>query len=221
MSTLDPVALLKALRGANVQFVVIGDPEPRGALRIVVSAHPTNLGALGSALEPFSPAVDVANTAERPEAPGAGMPPAEGPRRIGDPFGTVEVRTSAGNVVLLLGGAHRSLYAGTLAASTEREIAGVLVQWAAEPGWGEDDVVGTGNALGGRLLSLASRLAQLIDRRGERSAPEGPVDASRTSAGEPGPAAGRGDGIPAGGGAASGAQDAGPAPEDGAPSGAG
>lgn len=192
MSTLDPAALLQALQAANVQFVVIGDPESWGALRLVVSAHPTNLGALGRALEPFSPALDVAGVGgvaepvggaepsevlEQTEPTGVAgptelargaVPPGEGPRRIGDALGTVEVRTSAGTVVLLLGGAHRSLYAGTLAASASRELAGVRVRWAAEPTWNEEDAPGPTNALGDRLLSLASRLTQLMDRRGDR-----------------------------------------------------
>lgn len=209
MSTRDPAAVLQALLGANVQFVVVGDPEADGPLRLVAAAHPTNLDALGRALERFSPTVQVAE----PPAPPPGPEPAE-PRRIGDPFGAVTVTTSAGDVALLLGGARRSLYAGTLAVATTREIGGVHVRWAAEPEWAAPEAGATGGALGGRLLSLASRLAQLVERRSEHNGAQEHVEnhGARGGGHRGSPAPGRGAGD---------RDDTTPAPEGGEPSGAG
>jgi hypothetical protein len=190
MSTVDPGSVLRMLLAANVQFVVVGDPEAEGALRMVVSTHPTNLDALGRALERLSATVRLDDGVE------AQAGPTSGPQRVGDALGTVDVATSAGDLVLLLGGAHQSLYAETAGTSVEREIAGVTVRWAAEPAALERAQRPTGRALGGRLLSLAGRLAHLVERRGERDEMDSGGPDTRSQ----------------GGGDRNG--DAGPAPED-------
>lgn len=192
MTTVDPGPLLRTLLGANVQFVVVGDPVVEGSLRLVVSAHPTNLDALGRALDALSATARTDGPSRPDGAPEVGAAPAPGsgaggrgssagPTRVGDPLGTVAVTTSVCDVLLLFGGAHGSLYAETMALAGAQEIAGVRVQWAAElPEIGPPARV-TGGALGGRLLSLAGRLAHLVERRSD------PSDVEAPAAGQAGP----------------------------------
>jgi hypothetical protein len=205
MTTVDPGPLLRALVGANVQFVVVGDPGLEGPLRLVLSAHPTNLDALGRALDGVSA---TARADELPDRHRDGAGGSSGPARVGDPLGTVAVTTSVGDALLLFGGAHGSLYAETLALAQAQEVAGVSVQWAAElPEAGPPPRI-TGGALGGRLLSLAGRLAHLVERRGDRPeaarADAEPADAERdgatsTASGPDAPAAPEDQGPPGAG----------------------
>jgi|GEM_PF-2696174 len=207
MTTLDPGQVLRTLLGANVQFVVVGDPESEGTLRLVVSAHPTNLDALGRALDGLSASVRLDEALQRREqngGPGASEATTAGPRRVGDRLGTIAVSTSAGDAELLFGGPRGSLYGDTLATSQARDIGGVTVPWSAAVAEPVPPGRTTGKVISGRLFSLAGRLAQLVDRRGERA-----VDA---------PAAG----TPAGEAAQDGVQRSGDdAPGDETPPGAG
>jgi hypothetical protein len=158
VSSSDGGRVLRTLVNANVQFVVVGEPEGADVLRIVVSRHPTNLEALGRALDMLGSSLRVES-----EAPTPGL------HRIGDPAGTVAVRTSGGDVDLVFGGAHRSLYADTLEHAHAREFDGTSVQWSAEvapPTQVSERTTGT--VLGRRLLSIAEGLAQLMERRDGR-----------------------------------------------------
>lgn len=152
MNSGDGGLVLRTLVGANVQFVVVGELDGAGALRLVVSRHPTNLEALGRAL-------DELGSSLRAEAD-----PAPGFHRLGDPVGTVAVRTAGGDVDLVFGGTRRSLYAETLEQAQERDVGGTTVQWSEEPAAGAPAARPTGRSLGRRLLSVADELAQLIER---------------------------------------------------------
>ena len=168
MTTLDPEPVLRALLGANVQFVVVGEPEAEGSLRLVVSTHPTNLDALGRVLDELGATVRVGDTQRSRNGAGATPVPDAGPRPLADPLGAVEVTSAAGDLVLFFGGEHSSLYAEVLDVSAERQLGDVPVRWAPDvPALGPPTRP-TGRALGGRLISLAGRLAQLVDRRAER-----------------------------------------------------
>lgn len=162
--------VLAVLLDANVQFVVVGEPRAQEALRLVVSRHPTNLDALGKALARMdaalrTPGPPVPGTPGTAHGAGAGTS-APGARRIGDPLGTVPVTARGVDLELLFGGPHHSLYAETLAVASDREIAGRRVQWAAAPArLGPPDR--TGGALERRLLSIAERLAHLVERDDE------------------------------------------------------
>ena len=172
MSSSDGGLILRTLVDANVQFVVVGEPGAAGALGLVVSRHPTNLEALGRALDALGSSLRRA--------------PEEGPsglHRIGDPAGTVAVRTAGGDVDLLFGGVHRSLYADTFEQSEEREVDGVDVRWCREPAPVEPPGRATPRMLGQRLLTVADELAQLMERRDDRTEPGG----STPTAAEPGP----------------------------------
>lgn len=174
MSSSDGGLILRTLVDANVQFVVVGEPDAASALRLVVSRHPTNLEALGRALGALGASLRTAVV----EEPGL--------HRFGDPAGTIAVRTTAGDVDLLFGGAHASLYADTLERAGEHVLAGVTVQWSEEPA----PVEPPGRVLGRRLRSMAEDLAQLMERREGR---EGSV--RRPGGREPAP---RGDRPPPG-----------------------
>lgn len=187
MSPLDPALVLRTLVGANVKFVVVGEPQGEGRLRIVVSRHPTNLDALGRALGELAATVRTGEVSERPATPW--------PRRVGDPLGTLFVTTSAGDVDLMFGGPHQSLFAETLAASITREVAGVDVQWTESPPSLGSPARVTSRALSGRLFSLAGRLAHLVERRdGDQEADETADEGASSPASHqvppsPGPAA--------------------------------
>lgn len=161
-------AVLEVLLGANVQFVVVGDPELQGVLRLVVSRHPTNLDALGTALARLGSTLrttvpgDTESAAGGEAGAGAG-----GVRRIGDPLGTVSVTARGVDIDLMFGGPHRSLYAETLAGASDREIAGLHVKWADAPARVAPPGRGTGKVIGRRLLSLAEGLAHLLEREEE------------------------------------------------------
>jgi hypothetical protein len=167
----DVGAVLRALSGANVQFIVVGDVDGERPLRVVVSRHPTNLEALGRALDGLGSVLR--------EAADPADPADIGPTRLGDPLATVGVATDAGDVDILFGGPRQSLYAETLTVSEERDVTGLSVRWADAPAPLEPPPRVTSRMLGKRLLSLAEGLAHLMDRRdagpqadGE-SAPEG------------------------------------------------
>lgn len=149
----EPVTVLDVLVGANVQFVVVGEPNRREALQLVVSRHPTNLEALGKALDRLGSTL----RSDHADDPGE-------LRRVGDPSGTVAVRTSGGDVDLIFGGPRRSLYAETLEHAVEREIDGTLVQWSETAAPLEPSPRMTSRMLGKRLMSLAEGLAHLMDR---------------------------------------------------------
>lgn len=174
MSSSDGGLILRTLVDANVQFVVVGEPDAASALRLVVSRHPTNLEALGRALDALGASLRTAVD----EEPGL--------HRIGDQAGTVAVRTTAGDVDLLFGGAHASLYADTLERAAERVLAGVTVQWSEEPAPPEPP----GRVLGRRLRSMAEDLAQMMERREDREGslrtPGGREPASRGNRPPPG-----------------------------------
>lgn len=176
MATGKPAAtaLLRALLDAGVQFVVVGDPAT-SPLRIVVSRHPTNLGALGRTLDDLGAAVRTTPSDEH-VAPhrAAGV----APRRVGDPLGTVEVTTSAGEVDLLFGGVRRSLYADVVALSQTREVGGAVVAWVAALPVVEPAPPATSRTLARRLLSLAEGLARASEVDGDE-----PPEAESSDAG--------------------------------------
>ncbi|HTX62678.1 MAG TPA: hypothetical protein VMD28_03515 [Acidimicrobiales bacterium] len=155
----DLKSVVRALSAADVQFVVVGAPAAGQPLGIVVSRHPTNLDALGRALDRLG---------SRVRAP-AGSAPGESPRRVGDPLGTVSVTTSAGDVDLMFGGARRSLYAEVAGYAQPLDIGGLWVQWARELTRLEPAPRTTSRVLGRRLLSLAEGLSHLIERHDEPS----------------------------------------------------
>lgn len=166
----DVASVVRALSDANVQFVLVGEPAAGKPLRVVVSRHPTNLEALGRALDRLE------STVRPPEATAAGVGPDDPlPRRVADPMGTIAVTTSAGEVDLIFGGPRRSLYAEVVLQAQERELGGLRVQWSEEiPDLGPVQRV-TSRMLGRRLLSLAESLAHLIDRHDEPA--DGDADA--------------------------------------------
>ncbi len=167
----DVASVVRALSDANVQFVVVGEPVAGHPLRLVVSRHPTNLEALGRALDRLESTLRVPEATRVKEA--AGDDP---PRRVGDPLGTVSLATSAGDVDLMFGGSRRSLYAEVALHAQERELGGTRVQWT-----GELPAVGpvprtTSRMLGRRLLTLAEGLAHLIDRHDDEEPADGELD---------------------------------------------
>jgi hypothetical protein len=176
VSSSDGGRVLRTLVDANVQFVVVGEPEGAGALRLVVSRHPTNLEALGRALDSLGSSL---RTLPESSAPGL--------HRIGDPAGTVAVQTVDGDVDLVFGGPHRSLYAEALERAQQREIGGTTVQWSEELAPIEPPGRVTSRVLTRRLLSIAEGLAQLLDRHDERSEPGSgvTVEDSGTTGGHP------------------------------------
>jgi hypothetical protein len=161
--TPDLAPIVRALCDANVQFVVVGEVAEGRPLRIVVSRHPTNLEALGRALDGLGATARL----RRPDEPDAGRDGErrDGPRRVGDPAGTVEISTSAGEVDLLFGGPRLSLYAEALALAEERELGGVRVRWAAEVEGTSPGSPVTSRMLGRRLLSLAEGIVHLMGRQ--------------------------------------------------------
>ncbi len=157
----DVGSVIRAMSEANVQFVVVGEPATVGPLRLVVSRHPTNLDALGRALDRLESSVRPPRAVDTDE----GAPDrAASPRRVGDPMGTIAVETSAGDVDLLFGGARRSLYAEVVLRAEERELGGRRVQWAAELPVLVPPAQVTSRVLSRRLLSLAEGIAHLVDR---------------------------------------------------------
>lgn len=152
-------SVLRALTDANVQFVVVGEPAPGAPLHLVVSRHPTNLDALGRALGGLDATLRNDASAVAGAVPG---PPGEsedaGPRRVGDPAGTIPVATSMGDVDLMFGGPRRSLYAEAVTRAQVRAIEGVRVQWTATLPTPEPAPRVTSRILGRRLLSLAEGL---------------------------------------------------------------
>lgn len=163
MSSSDGGLILRTLVDANVQFVVIGEPSADGALRLVVSRHPTNLEALGRALGSLGSSLRAVS-----------QEGASGLHRIGDPEGTVSVHTAGGDVDLVFGGAHRSLYADILERSEERDLNGTAVRWSEELPAPERARRVTSNVLSRRLLSIAEGLAHMIER-------ESPADHGATT----------------------------------------
>lgn len=187
-------ALVDALADANVQFVVVGEVTGLDPLRVVVSRHPTNLDALGRALDRLGAKLQLADEAdtEAAEDGGAGGPDVAVPERVGDPLGTLSVATAFGHLTLMFGGPSGSLYAETVAASRPLEVGGRSVAWAAAPAATSPGPRTTGRALGRRLLSLVEGLAHLVDQRasderGGDAAGPGPGPGSGP---EPGPDAG-------------------------------
>lgn len=165
-------AVLEALLAANVQFVVVGEPAGRPTLRVVVSRHPTNLGALGALLARVEASLRADGAPGRGEATtpaaldsaaGAGG----GMRRIGDAFATVPVRALGADVDVMFGGPHRSLYAETLAVAVDRQMFGRLVKWAPAAPDAVPPPRGTGPSLGRRLLSIAEGIAHFAEREPE------------------------------------------------------
>lgn len=160
MSSSDGELVLRTLADANVQFVVIGEPDAGGVLQLVVSRHPTNLEALGRALDTLGSSLRPVNE-----------PAAEGVQRIGDPAGTLALRTNAGDVDLVFGGQRRSLYADTLERAEERDIGGTRVRWSEAVAPIEPGGRVTSRVLGRRLLTIAEGLTHLMERRGDSPAP--------------------------------------------------
>lgn len=156
MGSSDGGQVLRTLADANVQFVVIGEPDAGGVLQLVVSRHPTNLEALGRALDSLGSSLRTAS-----EAPPGGV------QRIGDPAGTLAVRTSGGDVDLVFGGPRRSLYADTLERAEERDIDGTRVHWSGAPAPVEAGGRVTSRVLGRRLLTIAEGLTHLMERHGD------------------------------------------------------
>jgi hypothetical protein len=169
----DVAVVVRALSDANVQFVVVGEPAAGHPLRLVVSRHPTNLDALGRALDRLESTVRAPGVA----APEVDADPEDAgddpPRRVGDPMGTISVATAGGDVDLMFGGPRRSLYADVAVHAEERELGGLRVQWTGELPAQPPVPRTTSRMLGRRLLSLAEGLAQLIDRHGEDRSDDG------------------------------------------------
>ncbi len=157
----DVASVVRALSDANVQFVVVGEAASGHPLRLVVSRHPTNLEALGRALERLESTVRASALA----TPVEGRDPP--PRRVGDPMATIPVATSGGDLDLMFGGPRRSLYAEVALHAEERNIGGVRVQWTGELPTVETVPRTTSRMLSRRLLSLAEGLAHLIERHDE------------------------------------------------------
>lgn len=168
-------AVLGALLEARVQFVVVGEADDGEVLRLVVWRHPTNLDALGKVLARMGAALHAAGGRETARDADAGTG-AEGVRRIGDPFGTVTVTARGVDLDLMFGGLHHSLYVETLAAASDRVIAGLQVKWASAPARITRRSLGTGGALGRRLLSIAEGIVHLVEREEEGPAASGDSD---------------------------------------------
>lgn len=175
----DVAAIVRVLSDGNVQFVVVGDVEARGPgvpLLLVVSRHPTNLEALGRALDRLDSTVRVplhAEAAEEEAEKADGMP-----LRVGDPRGTIGITTSAGDVDLMFGAANRSLYAELASRAEVRELGDLRVQWTGDVPDDPAAVRPTGRKIGRRLLSLAEGFAHLMER--QREEPEDCDERSET-----------------------------------------
>lgn len=194
----DLASVVRALSDASVQFVVVGEPVAGQPVRLVVSRHPTNLDALGRALDRLdavmrrqerSPAGEPGEPGEPEEAEEGKEAEAEeageqgGPRRAVDPMGTIAVRTSAGDVDLVFGGATRSLYAEAADRAEEREVEGLRVRWIGEVPAVEPAPRATSRMVGRRLLSLAEELAHLMEHRDGGSKPSTPLPERETPPG--------------------------------------
>lgn len=154
-------SVLRALLDANVQFVVVGEPDETTPLRLVASRHPTSMDALGRVLDGLG---SVVRTVDSESAGGRGAGTDDEPRRIGDAFGTIAVTTTAGDVDLVFGGPRRSLYADAALAAHERQIDGVEVPWVDAVPAGKPPARVTSRMLGRRLLSLAEGVARVLER---------------------------------------------------------
>ena len=157
----DVTSVIRAMSGAGVLFVAVGEPAPGRPLRLVVSRHPTNLDALGRALDSLGATLALPPSAEREPEQEVG--------RIGDATGTISVSSSAGDVDLIFGGARESLYADAVSHSRERLLGGVRIQWRNELPRRSPAQRVTSQMLSRRLLSLAEELAHRLERRGETS----------------------------------------------------
>ncbi|MDA8316965.1 MAG: hypothetical protein M0010_17605 [Actinomycetota bacterium] len=159
--TPDAASVVRALSDAGVLFVVVGDPAPDQPLRLVVSRHPTNLDALGRALDRLEATLRAqpAPTGEREREDEA--------RRIGDATGTLALSTPAGDVDLVFGGARRSLYADALSHAQDRVLCGLHVRWTGELPTRAPEPRATSRMLSRRLFSLAEALAHRIERRSD------------------------------------------------------
>lgn len=144
--------VLGALGEAGVQAIVVGDPVAGPELRLVVSRHPTNLVALGRALDRLGARLEPL----RPTRAGAGL------RRVGDPLGTLRATVAGGRLALSFGGPNGSLYAETLETSEDRVVAGVQVRWAPDPAGAPPPDRGAPE-VGRRILSLADALSDALD----------------------------------------------------------
>ncbi len=188
----DLASVVRALSDASVQFVVVGEPVAGQPVRLVVSRHPTNLDALGRALDRLdavmrrqerSPAGEPEEAEEGEEAEAEEAGEQGGPRRAVDPMGTIAVRTSAGDVDLVFGGATRSLYAEAADRAEEREVEGLRVRWIGEVPAVEPAPRATSRMVGRRLLSLAEELAHLMEHRDGGSKPSTPLPERETPPG--------------------------------------
>jgi hypothetical protein len=175
----DVGSVVRALSDANVQFVVVGQSDAGSPLRVVVSKHPTNLEALGRALDRLDASLralgELATASAEGHASGTvdDDPPEDLPRRVGDPLGTIAVTTSAGDVDLIFGGPRRSLYAEVASHAQERKVGGLSVQWTDALPAPEPAPRVTSKMLGRRLLSIAEGLAHLIERHDESANGDG------------------------------------------------
>jgi hypothetical protein len=156
----DLAAIVRALSDVHAKFVVVGKPTAGAPIELVVSGHPTNLEAIGRALDRLGAALRAADADRAPCGGGT-----EGPRRAVDPRGTVAVRTPAGDVDLVVGGPGATLYAAAARSAHERDVCGVRVPWIEELAVVAPAAPATTRMLGDRLLSLADELAQLITAR--------------------------------------------------------
>ena len=155
----DVTSVIRAMSGAGVLFVVVGEPAPGCPLQLVVSRHPTNLDALGRALD------SLGATLRLPSA--GGQEPTQGARRVGDVTGTISVSSTAGDVDLVFGGARESLYADAVSHARRRELGGMRVRWTRELPPRSPTSHVTSQMLSRRLLSLAEELERRLERRGE------------------------------------------------------
>lgn len=167
--TPDVASVIRALSDAGVLFVVVGEPAPGQPLRLVVSRHPTNLDALGRALDRLEATLRPLPepTGERePEGEREGDREGEA-RRIGDATGTLSLSTPAGDVDLVFGGARRSLYADAASHAQARVLGGLHVRWTSELPASSPTPKATSRMLSRRLLLLAEGLARRLERRGD------------------------------------------------------
>ena len=123
----DPARLLGVLQAHSMRFVVISGAGDEG-VAIAPSRHPTNLEALGGALEEL----------------GAGLRQDErlvggAPRPVFGPAGRVTLSTAAGPLALYVGPEQPSLYAQVLQEAVVVELEGVTVRAAPFPAEVRDD----------------------------------------------------------------------------------
>ncbi len=147
MTTPERREVLGTLTAADVRFVVVSPPRST-RLRLVVSNQPTNLAALGGALDRLGARLDAAGVRGR----------SGGARRVVDPLGALRVTTDHGVVELVLGRPGGSVYAEAFAMATERTLAGVTVLWAPPPP--------TAAPAPSPGEAAARRLADLVDEMG-------------------------------------------------------